>query len=91
MEDGIVKVSGSKLLKPKQYTVKLERAAQIACRTIVIGGIRGPITIANIDNIKKGVVEQIEEYYRDIPKSSGLKSMYSKVFFNSSYVTFPFS
>jgi len=69
LEDGIVKVSGSKLIVPDQYTIKMEGAAKVAYRTLVIGGIRDPITIANIENIKKGIVEQVASYYSDIPES----------------------
>ena len=37
--EGIVKVSGSKLIK-KPYTVKLEGSTKVAYRTLVIGGTR---------------------------------------------------
>lgn len=69
MENGIVKVSGSRMIVPEQYTVKMEGAAQVAYRTLVIGGIRDPITISHIEEIKKGIVEQIASYYNNIPQS----------------------
>lgn len=66
--ESAVKVSGSKITVPKQYTIKLEGAAQVAYRTIVIAGVRDPILIENIEDIKKNVVEQVQNYFEEIPK-----------------------
>ncbi len=67
--DAAVQVSGSRMRPPKSYTVKLEGASQIAYRTIVIGGVRDPILIENIEEITQGMIEQVREHYREIPKS----------------------
>lgn len=69
LENGVVKVSGSKMIVPEQYTVKIEGAAKVAYRTLVIGGIRDPITIEHIEEIKAGIIEQITSDYSDIPES----------------------
>ena len=66
-KEGIVKVSGSKYLKSERYTIKLEGAAQIAYRTLVIAGIRDPIMISNIEEIKGEVIEQVSDYFYEIP------------------------
>ena len=68
MTDATVKVSGSKIVLQNQYTIKLEGAAQVSYRTIVIAGIRDPIMINNIEEIKKDVIEQVREYFEEIPK-----------------------
>lgn len=68
LTDATVKVSGSKIITPKQYTIKLEGAAQIAYRTLVIAGVRDPILIKNIEDIKNDVVEQVQNYFDEIPQ-----------------------
>jgi len=64
---GAVKVSKSKLIKPDKYRIKLEGAAQVGYRTFVIAGVRDPIMIDNIEEIKKKVEEQVRLYFEDIP------------------------
>ncbi len=64
-----VRVSGSRSSAAGNYTIKLEGAAQVAFRTIVIAGVRDPILIANIDEITTGVAEQIRDDYSDVPGS----------------------
>jgi hypothetical protein len=64
-----VRVSGSRARAIEAYTIKLEGACQVAYRTIVIAGVRDPILIANIDEIMRGVVEQVRDDYRDVPES----------------------
>lgn len=66
---GSVKVSGSRMRATEQYTIKLEGAAQVAFRTIVIAGVRDPILIENIDEITRGVVEQVRDDYREVLES----------------------
>lgn len=63
-----VKVSGSKLTIPKPYTIKLEGAAQVAYRTLVIAGARDPIMIEKIDDIQRDVIAQVQNYFDDISK-----------------------
>lgn len=66
--DATVKVSGSKITIPEQYTIKLEGATQVAYRTLVIAGVRDPIMIENIEDIKKDVIAQVQNYFEEIPK-----------------------
>jgi len=65
--DGLVKVSGSKLIKPEKYRIKLEGSAQVGYRTLIIAGVRDPIMIDSIEEIKKEVEEQVRAYFDDIP------------------------
>jgi len=67
--DSTVKVSGSRMKVPVTYTIKLEGAARVAFRTIVIAGVRDPLFIEKIDEITQGVVAQTREYYSEIPQS----------------------
>ena len=67
--DGIVKVSGSKAVPAKQYTVKMEGAAKVAYRTLVIAGTRDPIMIQNIEDVKKEVVKGVNTYFSEIPQN----------------------
>lgn len=46
-----VKVSGSKFIADKNYTLKLEAAKEVGYRTISIAGIRDSIMIKNLDHI----------------------------------------
>jgi hypothetical protein len=64
-----VRVSGSRITATAKYTIKLEGSSQVAFRTIFIAGVRDPILIENIDEITRGVVEQIRDDYREIPES----------------------
>lgn len=63
-----VKVSGSKMTTPDPYTIKLEGAAQVAYRTLVIAGARDPIMIEKIDDVQRDVIAQVQNYFDDIPK-----------------------
>jgi hypothetical protein len=67
--DSTVKVSGSRVKVPDIYTIKLEGAAHVAFRTIVIAGVRDPLFIERIDEITQGVVAQTRDYYSEIPQS----------------------
>jgi hypothetical protein len=64
-----VRVSGSRAGAREGYAVKLEGASQVAFRTIFIAGVRDPILIENIDEITRGVVDQLREDYREVPES----------------------
>lgn len=68
LTDDIVKVSGSVAIKSENYTVKMEGSAKVAYRTLVIGGIRDPIMIANIEDIKQSIAEQVESYFYEVPR-----------------------
>ncbi|HYE81430.1 MAG TPA: acyclic terpene utilization AtuA family protein [Clostridia bacterium] len=67
--DGVVKAAGSKFIKPREYYLKMEGAAKVAYRTLVIAGIRDPIMIQNIEAIKAEVIEQVAAYFEEIPRS----------------------
>jgi len=64
-----VRVSGSRANATERYAVKLEGASQVAFRTIFIAGVRDPILIENIDEITRGVIDQIREDYRELSES----------------------
>jgi len=64
-----VRVSGSRAKTTDGYTIKLEGASQVAFRTIFIAGMRDPILIEHIDEITRGVVEQMRADYREVPES----------------------
>jgi hypothetical protein len=55
LDDRRVKVSGSKFIPSKEYTIKLEGAKKAGYRTISIAGIRDPIMISRIDEILEAV------------------------------------
>jgi hypothetical protein len=67
--DRTVKVSGSRVNVPGSYTIKLEGAARVAFRTIVIAGVRDPLFIERMDEITQAVVGQMRDYYSEIPES----------------------
>ncbi|CAM3565544.1 acyclic terpene utilization AtuA family protein [Aeromicrobium ponti] len=75
--DGVVEVKNSKLLKNDQYFIKLEGARKVAYRTFVIAGVRDPILVEKIEDIEELVVEQVRDYYEDIPEED-----YSIHFYN---------
>jgi hypothetical protein len=64
-----VRVSGSRITATDKYTIKLEGSSQVAFRTIFIAGVRDPILIENIDEITRGVVDQVRDDYREVPES----------------------
>lgn len=68
--DTRVRVKGSQLSVPEKYTIKMEGAAHVAYRTIVIAGVRDPLMIEAIDEIQRTVAEQIIAHYSDIPRDS---------------------
>ncbi|AND42342.1 acyclic terpene utilization AtuA family protein [Cytobacillus oceanisediminis] len=77
VSDGVVEVKNSKLLKNDQYFIKLEGARKVAYRTFVIAGVRDPILVENIEEIEELVMEQVRDYYEDIPEED-----YSIHFYN---------
>jgi hypothetical protein len=68
--DRRVRVSGSKFIPAKPYTVKLEGAKTAGWRSIFIAGARDPIFISQIDEILAKVIQGTREYFSDIPESS---------------------
>jgi len=70
-ENGGVLVTGSRLLRPAAYTVKLEGAMPAAFRTFVIAGIRDPLMIEKLPEIEAAAEEQVRAYYRPIYPDGG--------------------
>lgn len=67
VSDRRVRVSGSKFIPAKPYTVKLEGAKTAGYRTIFIAGARDPIFIKQIDAILARVIDTTRDYYGEIP------------------------
>ncbi|VFQ44064.1 acyclic terpene utilization AtuA family protein [Desulfoluna butyratoxydans] len=59
--DSMVKVSGSRFVPSKAYTIKLEGAKRVGYRTVSIAGTRDSIMISQIDTI----IEEVKERVRD--------------------------
>ena len=54
-----VKVSGSKFIPAKRYTVKLEGAEKVGYQSVVIGSVRDPFIIRQIDDWTRRLTERI--------------------------------
>jgi hypothetical protein len=67
VSDRRVRVSGSKFIPAKPYTVKLEGAKTAGYRAIFIAGARDPIFIRQIDEILARVIGITRDYYKEIP------------------------
>ncbi|TKC16799.1 acyclic terpene utilization AtuA family protein [Robertmurraya kyonggiensis] len=65
---GVIKVENSKYVPSMTQSIKLEGARKTAYRTFVIAGIRDPLLLANIEEVEKEVLEQVRNYYPEIPK-----------------------
>ncbi len=63
--DSIVRVSGTTFVPVYPYTVKLEGARPIGCRTVSIAGTRDPVMISRIDDITKGVEERVADNFKE--------------------------
>jgi hypothetical protein len=61
--DRITRVSGSRWVPAKQYTVKLEGVRQTGFRSFAMAGIRAPDVVANIEVIEETVRAGIEAEY----------------------------
>jgi len=61
----IVRVSGSKFVHSQAYTVKLEGARKVGCRTISIAGTRDPVMMQKIDDIIAGVRARVADNFKD--------------------------
>jgi len=62
----IVRVRGSRF-KPMPYTVKLEGAAKVGYRAMVLGGVRDPVILGQFDDwlggLKEHIAENVEAIY----------------------------
>lgn len=65
LTDRIARVKGSRYVKAPQYTIKLEGARRIGCRTVSIAGARDPVLMEQIDEIIKGVKERVADNFKD--------------------------
>jgi acyclic terpene utilization AtuA family protein len=61
-----VKVSGSRFVPANQYTVKLEAAEKAGYQSVVIGGIRDPFIIQQLDSWLAGLRDRIVERVHNI-------------------------
>jgi len=66
--DGVVKVTGSKLIPSEPYRIKLEGARLVAYRTFVVAGVRDPILLGKLEEVEALVERQTVEYYKEIPR-----------------------
>ncbi len=62
--DSKARVSGSRYVHAKQYTIKLEGAKCIGYRTVSIAGARDPVLIERIDEIVRGVKDRVEDNFK---------------------------
>lgn len=60
-----VRVTGTRFIKAPAYTLKLEGAARVGCRTLAIAGIRDPVLIAHLDTYLENVRRRVAETYPD--------------------------
>jgi len=66
IEDGVVKIRNSRIVKNDHYYIKLEGARKVAYRTFVIAGVRDPLLINRIEEVQELVKKQVKEYYWEI-------------------------
>jgi hypothetical protein len=66
IEDGVVEVKNSKLIKNDDFYLKLEGARKVAYRSFVMAGVRDPLLINSIEEVEEAVKEQVKEYYSEI-------------------------
>ncbi|MFX3636730.1 MAG: acyclic terpene utilization AtuA family protein [Candidatus Pristimantibacillus sp.] len=69
IQEGIVRVTGSRFLPADKYYIKLEGARLVAYRTFVVAGIRDPILIGKLEEVEEYVRNQAKDYYREIPET----------------------
>jgi hypothetical protein len=58
---GAVRVSGSRFVPSEKYSVKLEGAEKVGFQTIVLGGVRDPLIIAQIESWITRLRERVAE------------------------------
>lgn len=64
-DDRSVKVTNSKFIPSKEYTIKLEGAKSVGYRATFIAGMRDPFAIKQIDSILEGVRKNVSEYFSE--------------------------
>ncbi|TEB16409.1 hypothetical protein Psfp_01434 [Pelotomaculum sp. FP] len=65
----IVKVSGSKFIQVRPYTIKIEGASLVGYRTVSIAGARDPIFIKQVNDIIQGVRERVKDNFKNLDGS----------------------
>ncbi len=69
VNDRSVKVSGSAFIPAERYTVKLEGAEKIGYQSVIIGGVRDPFSIRQIDDwtarLKVRIQARVTQVYGD--------------------------
>jgi len=68
ISERIVRVTGSRFKKDDKYTLKIEGAAFVGYRTIIIGGTRSQAMIDIIDQCLEDSVVKTEEFFKEVPK-----------------------
>ncbi|HEX7126721.1 MAG TPA: acyclic terpene utilization AtuA family protein [Thermodesulfobacteriota bacterium] len=67
VNDRAVKVSGSRFVPAKPYTVKLEASEKVGYQSVLIGGVRDPFILRQLDTwlstLKERVAERIHNVY----------------------------
>lgn len=70
LDERRVKVSGSKFIPSRKYTLKLEGAKRIGYRSIFIAGVRDPILIQHLDEVIERVTGDVREYFSELGEDS---------------------
>ncbi|KAA9382358.1 acyclic terpene utilization AtuA family protein [Neorhizobium galegae] len=70
LENGRVRVTGTRFIPSDDYFVKVEGARPLGFRTVSIAGARGPDFIAKVDEIIAGVRARVEDNFRQMPTGS---------------------
>jgi hypothetical protein len=69
IDDRTVKVSGSRFEPAKQYTIKLEGAELFGYQSVIIGAVRDPFIIRQLDDwldrLKKAVAQRVTTVFAD--------------------------
>jgi hypothetical protein len=63
VSDRVCRVSGSRFIPDKKYTVKMEAACPVGYRSICVCGTRDPIMIEHIDSTLKSVRNMVKETF----------------------------
>ena len=66
--ESMVRVTGSKYTPSEEYSLKLEGAKKVGCRTISFAATADPIMIKQIDEITAKVKERVADNFTDLGK-----------------------
>lgn len=66
VDDVSVRVTGSEFIPAETYTIKLEGAEQVGYQSIIIGGVRDPLIISQLDSWIDGVRKKILASVTDV-------------------------